>query len=158
MPATLADAIRIAVLQHGQTMDKSDCEPYILHPLRLMLKQQSDHARMVAVLHDVVEDTNMTLEQVDAEGFAPEVIEALRLLTHNDGIPYEDYIERIAVHSIARSVKLVDLEDNMDVRRLKELAPRAHARIDKYLRSWQRLKAAENQDAQEIESTHINCA
>lgn len=140
MAATLVDAIRLAVEHHGQTMEKSGRDPYILHPLRVMLAQQTEFGRMVGVLHDTVEDTSLTIEQLESHGFPPEVIEALKLVTHNDGSPYDDYIDRLKHNPIARKVKLADLEDNMNVRRLEQLNDAAIARLHRYLRVWRMLK------------------
>jgi (p)ppGpp synthase/HD superfamily hydrolase len=140
MAANLVDAIRLAVEYHGNTLEKSQREPYILHPLRVMLAQETEFGRMVGVLHDTIEDTALTMEQLQSQGFPPEVLEALRLVTHNDGSPYDDYIERLKMNPLARKVKIADLEDNMNVRRLNEISEAAVARLHKYLRVWRMLK------------------
>jgi (p)ppGpp synthase/HD superfamily hydrolase len=117
-----------------------DGSPYILHPLRLMLKMSTDEERMVAVLHDVVEDTSITLEDLRREGFSAAVLEALRLLTHEKEVPYEEYVARIKPHPLAREVKLADLEDNSDIKRLKGIEEKDFARMKKYHRAWMILK------------------
>jgi (p)ppGpp synthase/HD superfamily hydrolase len=137
---TLADAIKLAVEKHGQTLDKSGREPYILHPLRVMLAQEGEAARMAAVLHDAVEDTDLTFADLERAGYPAEVLDALRLLTHDPAVPYEEYVERLAGNSLARAVKLADLEDNMNLRRMAVLREKDHARLDRYLRAWRRLK------------------
>lgn len=142
MNATLIDAIRLALDHHGDTTDKAEREPYLLHPLRVMLAQDNEMARIAAVLHDTIEDTELTLEQVEKAGFAMPVIEALRLLTHDDGLPYQEYIARLARNPIARPVKIADLEDNMNIRRLRTMSAKDHDRLDRYLASWQVLTAA----------------
>lgn len=147
MTATLADAIKLAVHAHEGALDNTGREPYVLHPIRVMLKQGAEHARMAAVLHDVVEDAATTFADLEALGFPPPVIEALNLLTHADNTPYEQYVRRLAANPIARRVKLADLEDNMDVRGLEALAERDHRRLDKYLAAWRMLQAAGAADA-----------
>jgi hypothetical protein len=136
-PATIADAIRIAVDAHAGAVDKAGA-PYILHPLRVMFAQRDDDARMAGVLHDVVEDTSVTFEDLETAGMPPAVLDALRLLTH-DGTPYEEYVQRLKSNPIARAVKLADLEDNMDIRRLAEVTERDARRLAKYRRAWRTL-------------------
>lgn len=141
MPPTLADAIRIAVEAHGNTQDKAGREPYILHPMRVMLAQETEHARMVGILHDVVEDTDVSMDDIVAMGFPNEVVEALKLVTHDDdGLSYEEYINRLKDNPIARNVKIADLEDNMNIRRLAELEAKDYERLKKYMVTWRELK------------------
>lgn len=142
MAATLIDAIRLALDYHGDTLDKAGREPYLLHSLRVMLAQRSEQARIAAVLHDTIEDTALTLEQVTAAGFAPSVIEALRLLTHERDTPYDQYVTQIKSNPIARQVKIADLEDNMNIRRLDHMSAKDHRRLDRYLTSWHQLQEA----------------
>ncbi|MBF0613801.1 MAG: GTP pyrophosphokinase [Magnetococcales bacterium] len=139
--ATLDQAIAVAAKAHLGQMDKAG-HPYILHPLRIMMRLESDEERMVAVLHDVIEDTALTLAKLRQLGFSETVLEALDRLTHRLGEQYEDYIERVVEHPLARRIKLMDLEDNMDVRRLANpLTDRDLARLQKYRRAWERLRA-----------------
>ncbi|MBF0192658.1 MAG: GTP pyrophosphokinase [Magnetococcales bacterium] len=139
--ATLDQAIALASQAHLGQKDKSGC-PYILHPLRIMMRLEQDEERMVAVLHDVVEDTGITFARLQEMGFSETVLEALDHLTHRPDESYEAYIERIAPHPLARRVKLLDLEDNMDIRRLASpMTERDQARLQKYQRSWERLRA-----------------
>jgi (p)ppGpp synthase/HD superfamily hydrolase len=134
----LERAIQIAVEAHAGQEGK-DGLPYILHPLRLMLKMDTEEARIVAVLHDVVEDTEVTLDDLRREGFSEAVLENVQLLTHEDGTPYEEYVERIKPHPLARKVKLADLEDNSDIRRLSGIEEKDLQRLKKYHRAWQIL-------------------
>jgi len=98
-----------------------------------MTRCRTDDAKVVALLHDVVEDTSVTHEDIAAEGFSPEVLAALRLVTHDDpAISYEDYVRAMAGNEIAKEVKLADLEDNSDIRRLNEVDEKAVARFRKY--------------------------
>ncbi|MBF0628474.1 MAG: GTP pyrophosphokinase [Magnetococcales bacterium] len=139
--ATLDRAIAVAVKAHRGQMDKSG-RPYILHPLRIMMRLEQDEERMVAVLHDVVEDTAVTFAKLRKMGFSERVLEALDRLTHRPEERYEDYIERIAGHPLARRVKLFDLEDNMDMRRLSNpMSERDWARLQKYRHAWGKLRA-----------------
>ena len=136
--AGLEEAIALAVSAHRGQKDKAG-QPYILHPLRMMLAVEGEHARMAAVLHDVVEDTEVSLEQLQAEGFPAEVVEAVDGLTRRADESYDEFIERAAVNPIARVVKKADLEDNMDLRRLAELGPKELERLARYRRGWERL-------------------
>lgn len=135
-------AIQIAVQAHAGQMRKNGT-PYILHPLRLMFKQESEELMTLAVLHDVVEDTAITIEDLQQEGFPETVIKALKLLTHDDDTPYETYIEQIASNPMARAVKLADLEDNMNLRELPEITQHDLERTAKYHKAWKRLRMHE---------------
>ncbi len=139
MSQTLEDAIALAVAAHRGQRDKAD-RPYILHPLRLMLAVgRDDLAAMAAVLHDVVEDCDETLDSLRRRGYPEAVVRAVDHLTRRDDETYAAFIERAATDPIARRVKLADLEDNMDIRRLGEVDERSAERLARYLRAWQRL-------------------
>lgn len=138
--AGLEDAIALAVAAHKGQRDKTGA-PYILHPLRMMLAVDGDVARMAAVLHDVVEDTGRTLDDLRAQGFPEEVVEAVGHLTKREGESYEAFVERAAAHPIARRVKIADLEDNMDVRRLPAVTEKDRERLARYVAAWRKLKA-----------------
>ena len=120
--ATLEDAVSIAALAHRGQKDKAG-SAYLLHPLRMMLRMKSEAAMMAAVLHDVVEDTDWTLEQLREHGFSDEVLEAIECLTHQEGESYEEFIERVQKNQIARQVKIADLEDNMNIQRIGQMSP-----------------------------------
>jgi (p)ppGpp synthase/HD superfamily hydrolase len=139
---TLDDAIALAVKAHSGIKDRGG-QPYILHPLRLMMRMETEAERMVAVLHDVVEDTSITFDELRAQGFSSDVIAALDCLTRRKAVneTYEQFIERIAPNPLARKVKLADLEDNMNVLRLPSLGDEDGKRLAKYRASWARLKA-----------------
>jgi (p)ppGpp synthase/HD superfamily hydrolase len=128
-------ALEIAVEAHKNQKQK-DGSPYALHPIKLSLTLKTEEQKIVALLHDVVEDTYWTFEDLIKEGFSVNVIEALRLLTHTDGSPYEDYVERLAANPLARAVKKADLTDNMDLKRIPEPTEKDFARIQKYHRAW----------------------
>lgn len=135
-------AIGIAVTAHRGQRDKSGA-PYILHPLRLMSRMETDAERIVAVLHDVIEDTNVTADDLRREGFTEEVLDALACVTKtHEEESYAAFIRRAAANPIARRVKLADLEDNLDARRLGEVTDKDAKRMTKYLCAWRELKAA----------------
>ncbi|MBF0295499.1 MAG: GTP pyrophosphokinase [Magnetococcales bacterium] len=137
---TLDAAIALAVDAHKGQTDKVG-QPYILHPMRLMLRLDGEEERIVAILHDVVEDTHVTLDDLRAMGFSPTVIEALDRLTHRPEESYDDYLARILPHPLARKVKLLDLEDNMDIRRLDhQCQENDWLRLKKYRTAWARLR------------------
>jgi (p)ppGpp synthase/HD superfamily hydrolase len=138
----LERAIAIALEAHAGQTDKAGA-PYILHPLRLMDRMTDPAAQMAAVLHDVVEDSDWTLEALRKEGFPDEVIDAVEGLTHRDGETYMAFIERAAQHPIARVVKQADLEDNLEVRRLATVSEKDRERLDRYLRALRRLQAVD---------------
>lgn len=135
----LERAIEIAVSAHKEQVDKAD-KPYILHPLRLMFKMQTELEMIAAVLHDVVEDTDWTIQKLEAEGFDEEAITAVKLLTHNKKVPYKKYIETIKTNKIALKVKLADLEDNLDIKRIAHPKFRDYARVAEYLKYYNELK------------------
>lgn len=137
----LEAAIAIAVEAHRGQVDKSG-RPYILHPLRVMMRCETDVERTVAMLHDVVEDTSVTVDDLRRAGFGEEVLAALDCVTKREGESYEAFVERAAGNPIARKVKLADLEDNMDLRRLPagKVDERAAGRLERYVRAWHRLR------------------
>ncbi len=136
----LEKAISVALEAHKGATTRSG-RPYILHPLHLMLQMDSEEEMITAVLHDVVEDSDITLDDLAAMGFSTAVIEALALLTHNkDNVSYEAYIEGIKSNPLAVRVKLADLTHNMNVRRLPNpLSQRDLERLQKYHHSWNTL-------------------
>ena len=145
--AGLDDAIVIAAQAHQKQKDKSDA-PYILHPLRLMMYMQTETEKIAAVLHDVVEDSDLTIEQLREKGFPPDVLNAVECLTHRNGEDYETYIERVKTNETARKVKIADLEDNMNLQRIaRELTEKDFKRIEKYHRIWRELKSQETSNS-----------
>lgn len=141
--ATLADAVVIAALAHRDQQDQAGA-PYLLHPLRLLLRMDSETAMMAAVLHDVVEDTDWTLEQLRESGFPEAVLAAVDCLTRRSSESYDAFIDRVSQNPIARQVKIADLEDNMTLQRLAQLSPKDLARLEKYHRAWRRLTNQDN--------------
>ena len=136
--SNLETAIEIAVTAHkGQK--RKDGSPYVLHPLRLMMRVESEAEKIVAVLHDVVEDTEVTLEDLEAAGFSTEVLDALKLVTHDSKQSYDEYIEEIANNPLAKSVKLADLRDNSNVFEIPNPTERDFERLAKYHQAYKRL-------------------
>lgn len=129
--ATLERAIAIAAAAHAGQVDKAG-QPYILHPLRVMLRVATEYERMAAVLHDVVEDTDVTLHTLAAEGFAPGVIAAVEALTKHPGESRMQAAERAAANPIARVVKLADNAENMDLSRIANPTAKDYARLEEY--------------------------
>ncbi|MBM4414783.1 MAG: HD domain-containing protein [Chloroflexi bacterium] len=143
---TLDDALAIALAAHRGQVDKAG-EPYILHPLRVMLRMRSETERIVALLHDVVEDSDRTLDDLRRDGFADEVVASVGHLTRHEGELYEHFIERVRPHPLARRVKLADLEDNLALTRLAVLDVGSFERVQRYLRAWHELRRAESEQA-----------
>lgn len=129
--STLEIALQLAAKNHAGQTDKAG-QPYILHPIRVMLAVQGESARIAAVLHDVVEDTAVTFADLQAAGFSDEIVDTVRALTKSPGERRLDAATRAASHPIARVVKLADVRDNMDLSRIAEPTPQDYARISEY--------------------------
>lgn len=140
MTQTLERAIAIAATAHAGQVDKGGA-PYILHPLKVMLRMSSLEERIVAVLHDVVEDCGISLEDLRKEGFSEVVLSAIESVTKVPGESYEDFVERAAQNPIGRLVKLADLEENSDLSRIASPSWEDLERIEKYRRAIGRLRA-----------------
>jgi (p)ppGpp synthase/HD superfamily hydrolase len=134
----LEKAISIAAEAHRGQKDKNG-KPYILHPISVMGKVHTETEKIVAVLHDVVEDTDWTFDKLKTEGFPQEIIDALDGVTKRDGEEYENFVDRSAKNPISRRIKLADLEDNMDARRMREMTDKDMARLRKYRKAWAQL-------------------
>lgn len=139
--ATLERAIELAAHAHAGQADKGG-EPYVLHVLRVMFAVEGEHARMAAVLHDIVEDTPMTLDQLRADGFPEEVVRAVQALTKRPGETRLEAAQRAAQDPIARIVKLADNADNQNLERLPELTDKDVARLREYKKVRALLLAA----------------
>ena len=136
--ATLDRAIQIAVQAHVGQIDKGGA-PYILHPLRLMLEMNTPAGMIVAVLHDVVEDSRWTVERLRDEGFSEEALAAIECLTHREGESYPDFIERVRTNALASEVKMADLIDNLDASRIPAMTEKDLERVRKYQKALARL-------------------
>lgn len=129
--STLEKAIHIAVSAHQGMLDKAGA-PYILHPLRVMLQMDTPEEMTAAVLHDVVEDSDITIAQLREEGFSENVIEAVDGVTRRHKESYENFIRRAAQNPLSHKIKRADLKDNLDLSRLSKITDKDAKRIQKY--------------------------
>ncbi len=139
MNQLLSKAINIAMQAHAGQVDKAGM-PYIGHVMRVMQAGKTIDEKIVGVLHDVVEDTTWTFDALLAEGFPVHIVDALRCVTKlSDDEPYESFINRVKTNPLAVAVKITDLTDNMDIRRLQTLTDADVQRLRKYLKAYQSL-------------------
>ena len=126
-------ALKLAYEAHKDQLDKGGM-PYIYHPFHLAEQMPDEDTTVTALLHDVVEDTPYTMEDLRKMGFRESVCRALELLTHDESVPYMEYISKIKENPIAKAVKLADLQHNSDLSRLesKKLGESAKKRLEKY--------------------------
>ena len=137
--STLQRAIEIATEAHRGQLDKAGRD-YIGHPLRVMEMGKTENEKIVGVLHDVIEDTDWTFEKLAEEGFSDEVIAALKCVTKtSENENYDYFIDRVKKNPLAVAVKINDLTDNMDIRRLPYLSDKDVKRLKKYLKAYKRL-------------------
>ena len=124
-------ALKLCFTAHKDQTDKSGM-PYVFHPFHLAEQMTDEDTTIVALLHDVIEDTPYTLDDLRAMGFNEQVLDALALMTHDKRIPYMDYVAKIKGNKIASTVKLADLKHNSDLSRLNNVDEKAMKRIEKY--------------------------
>lgn len=124
-------AMTVAYNAHHGAQDKANV-PYIFHPMHLAEQMKDELTATVALLHDVVEDTNVTLHDLRKEGFPESVLTAVSLLTHDESVPYLDYVRRLALNPAARAVKLADLAHNSDVTRVDKVTPEDMEHLERY--------------------------
>lgn len=124
-------ALQLCFEAHKNQVDKTGL-PYVFHPFHLAEQMTDEISTICALLHDVVEDTDYTFDDIREMGFSKEVVDVLRLLTHEDGVPYMDYVEKISANPIAKQVKLADLRHNSDLTRLDVIDEKALQRNEKY--------------------------
>ena len=134
----LSIAIIIATKAHEGVVDKGG-SPYILHPFRVMMKLKDNTSMIVAVLHDVVEDTDITFEDLRKEGFKQEIIDAIDAVTRRDTETYVEFIKRCKQNPIGKKVKLADIQDNSDLTRIPNPTEKDYKRIEKYKRAMDEL-------------------
>jgi (p)ppGpp synthase/HD superfamily hydrolase len=134
----LEKAILIAANAHKGQVDKGG-NPYILHPLRLMFSRKNETEMICSVLHDVIEDTDVTLDYLRSQGFSEEVLSALNALTRRHNETYDEFISRIINNKIACEVKIADLSDNMDLSRIENPSQEDYERIEKYSKAADRI-------------------
>lgn len=133
-------ALKLCFEVHKEQIDKSGL-PYVFHPFHLAEQMDDENSVIVALLHDVVEDCNITFEDLEAMRFSVEVMNALRLLTHKNGVDYFEYVNRIKENPLATKVKLADLRHNSDTSRLEKLTQRDIERANKYKKAIQILES-----------------
>lgn len=135
----LEKAISIALKAHTGQKDKAGLD-YILHPLRVMMKMKTEQQMITAVLHDVIEDSATTVADLENEGISHEIVKAVKCLTRDEkNETYDQRIEIISRNPLALAVKLADIEDNMDLRRLVGITPDDEMRLKKYNAAWHKL-------------------
>lgn len=130
-------ALKIAHRAHLGQVDKGGV-PYILHPIRVALHCETDAEKVVALLHDVVEDTSFTLEDLKAEGISRNLLDAIDSLTNREGESYDEFICRVSQNELAVRVKIQDLKDNMD---LSRMGGKKHRKYDLYCEALSYLKS-----------------
>ena len=141
-PVSVEDAIALAARAHrGQRYSSPEREPYVFHPLRIMLRFDDPPAQIAAVLHDAIEDTAVEVDDLVEAGYSAEVIDAIECLTHRDGESYEGYIGRVAGNELARRVKIEDLNENLANNRRSPSNPGNAERIERYRWALARLGA-----------------
>ncbi|HDS1721667.1 TPA: GTP pyrophosphokinase [Pseudomonas putida] len=131
-----------ALKAYSGKVDKGG-KPYILHPLRLMSRLDDPISQLVALLHDVIEDSPITGDELRAAGFPESVVGTVEVLTRRSGETYEAFIDRIRTNPLARKVKLLDIEDNLNLLRLSAVTDKDLKRVAKYHRAWKRLDSPE---------------
>lgn len=148
-------AIYIAIDAHDGQLDTQNGRPYIEHPFRVMNAGFTLQEKIVGVLHDVIEDTDWTLEQLSEEGFSDEIVNAVDAMSRRDNESYDNFILRIQENPLAVRVKINDLSDNMDLRRLNEIQYQDLARLQKYLRAFKQLTEIEHNLTNDSGEVHI---
>ena len=133
-------AMKISFKAHKNQTDKNGM-PYIFHPIHLAEQMTDEKTICVALLHDVVEDTDITFEELENEGFSEDIIDALKLMTHDESVPYMDYVKEIKTNRIATTVKIADLKHNSDLTRLDIVDEKAIKRVEKYKKAIELLLA-----------------
>lgn len=133
-------ALNLCFEAHKDQRDKSGA-PYVFHPFHLAEQMADEDATIVALLHDVMEDTDYTIDDLQKMGFNNEVLSALSLMTHDPAVPYMEYVAAIKSNSIAKTVKLADLRHNSDMTRLETVTEKDKKRADQYLDAIKLLEA-----------------
>jgi (p)ppGpp synthase/HD superfamily hydrolase len=136
--ATLQRAIEIAIEAHKNQVDKNS-DPYILHIIRVMNAGKTVNEKIVGVLHDLIEDTSWTFSDLEQEGFSQEIVDAIKCLTKEGNEDYDHFVQRVKANSLSIKVKINDLMDNLDVKRLNEVTEIDVPRLNKYLIAYREL-------------------
>ena len=144
-PTTKA-AMKLCFEAHKDQVDKSGLS-YVLHPIHLAEQMDSEEVACVALLHDVMEDTELSVDDIRAAGMSEPVVEALLLMTHDSEVGYMDYVAKLSENPLARKVKMADLRHNMDLSRLDEVTDADLARVEKYKRAYSLLEESERRQS-----------
>lgn len=141
--STLEKAFELAYEVHKGQFRWDKKTPYIFHCLRVCFKMETDEEKIVAILHDAIEDhaDKISFDKLEEMGFSDDVIQALKFLTHYDKDSYDYYIQYLSHNSIARKVKIADLEDNMRLDEIGEVTEKHRLRLNKYLKAYRFLKS-----------------
>lgn len=139
----ISKALHIAKTAHRGQLDKGG-NPYILHPIAVSQLVDSEEEKIVALLHDVVEDTDITLEYLKLEGFSDNIIAAVSVLTKQPGVSYNDYISKLKENTIAARVKVADITHNSDISRIPNPTEKDLERIKRYKAKLAKLKSTDN--------------
>lgn len=132
-------ALKLCFEAHKEQVDKSGM-PYVFHPFHLAEQMQTEETTVVALLHDLIEDTDYTIEDLTSMGFSKNITDAIALMTHADSVEYMDYVREIKNNPIAKAVKLADLKHNSDLSRLDVVDEKALNRREKYLNAIKLLE------------------
>ena len=132
-------AMKLCYEAHEGQVDKSGM-PYVFHPFHVAEQMTDEATTIVALLHDVVKDTDYTLEDLAAEGFGKDILEAVALMTHDDDVPYLDYVAKLKDNPVARAVKLADLAHNSDLSRIGKVDEETRERLEKYKKAMALLE------------------
>ena len=132
-------ALKLCFEAHKNQVDKTGM-PYVFHPFHLAEQMKDEDTTVVALLHDLIEDTDYTLDDLRQMGFGEQVLDAIALMTHDPAVPYMDYVAQIKTNPIARAVKLADLKHNSDMTRLDSITPYDEERAKKYRKAIRLLK------------------
>lgn len=160
MAANIDDALAL-VAEKFKGMTDKDGEPYVMHCLRVMMGASDPKAQLIGLMHDLVEDTEVTLDDLTAMGFDPAVVEGVALVTHLDEDSYAEYVVRLKQNDLARQAKLSDLRDNSAMNRVlyrEELVERDLKRIQRYILSYQFLSDRISEDAYRTQMTSLEDA
>ena len=144
---SLEEAIALAAQAHRGQVDKAG-EPYILHLLRVMLRMRRPEQRIIAVLHDLVEDTRYTFDSLREMGYSDSIVSGIDAMTRRPTESYVEFVQRAGANDLARAVKLADLEDNLNLRRIPNPQPHDLERITRYVAARQYLLSLDQQESE----------
>lgn len=133
-------SLSIALKAYAGQKDKAG-KTYILHPLRVMSKMETEEEMSVALLHDVIEDSEITAQDLSKAGIPTRVIKAVQALTKKEGEDYDQFVDRVLKNKLAAKIKKADIEDNINVLRLNSVSPKDLERIAKYHKAWKKLES-----------------